>query len=389
MAGRVDAGKLATLLRDSPRAARRAGLRYEGDAAPGWTRKKRGSSFAYFDARGHRIQRPRDISRVRALAIPPAWTRVWISPSPDAHIQATGRDARGRKQYKYHSRFRELREAAKYAHILEFAEQLPALRRHAKKDLARAGLPREKVLAAVIDVMQRTCVRVGNDRYAEVNGSYGLTTLRDRHLRVAGAHLTFRFKGKGGKLHEQHLDDPKLARILQHCRDVPGQRLFQYLEPDGHHAAVTSGDVNDYLRAATGEAFSAKDFRTWAGTLLALHALAATERCSSPSDARKRVKQALEGVASELGNTVAICRKSYVHPAVIRQYSGGQLCEAVARAMTAARRKPVRGLRRPEAVALYWLRELAGKASTRTARKAGRARDPDMTGRRRAPAGRT
>jgi DNA topoisomerase-1 len=346
------------LLRDGTRAASAARLEYATSDLAGWSRRKRGRGFSYHDERGRRITSASAQGRIRRLAIPPAWTNVWISPSPLAHIQATGRDARGRKQYKYHERFRSLRDGAKYLHILHFGHKLPVLRRKLARDLKRPGLDQDKVLSAVIELMQRTCMRVGNDRYAEQNGSYGLTTLRDRHARIRGSEIEFRFKGKSGKVHHVRLDDARLARIVRRCREVPGQRLFQYVGPDGSFVAVTSGDVNDYLRRVTGEPFSAKDFRTWAGTLLAVHALATSEPQGSLSAKRRAVKQALEGVAAELGNTIAICRKSYVHPAVIDQYNSGELHASFAAARRRASRRTVRGLRTPEVVALRWLEAL-------------------------------
>jgi DNA topoisomerase-1 len=321
-------------------------------------RRRAGRGFAYYDTRGRRIVDRAELERIRGLAIPPAWKNVWISPSSRSHIQATGQDAKGRKQYRYHPRFREVRDAAKYAHILRFAEQLPNLRRRLQRDLRRVGLDREKVVSAIVELMQRTCVRVGNDCYASANGSYGLTTLRDRHAKIRGAELRFKFKGKGGKLHEVTLEDARLARIVRRCREVPGQRLFQFVDDQGEPHPVTSGDVNDYLRRVTGEPFSAKDFRTWTGTLLAVHQLAASMAPVSQRAARREVKQALERVSAELGNTIAVCRKSYVHPSVIEQFTRGELATSIARARRSARRAPLRGLREAEAVALHWLRAL-------------------------------
>lgn len=359
---------LEVLLRDGVRAARAARLQYSRLDRPGWSRKKRGKSFCYLDEKGRRIQGASALARVRQLAIPPAWTDVWICPSPLGHIQATGRDAKGRKQYRYHEGFRALRDTAKYHHILRFGQKLPELRRRLARDMKKPGLEQDKVLSAVVQLMQRTCMRVGNDRYVEQNGSYGLTTLRDQHARISGAQLEFHFKGKSGKVHHVRLNDARLARIVKSCRDVPGQRLFQYAGADGKFRAVTSGDVNDYLKRATGEPFSAKDFRTWAGTLLAVHALAAREPGTSLTAKRREVKKALEAVSSELGNTIAICRKSYVHPAVIDQYSNGELSAAFRRATQAARRRPVRGLRQPESVALRWLEALPRLPVPRAAR---------------------
>jgi DNA topoisomerase-1 len=346
------------LLRDGKRAARAARLEYARLDAAGYRRRRRGKSFTYLDTSGKRISDPNELERIRKLAIPPAWADVWISPSPRAHIQATGRDARGRKQYKYHERFRSLRDAAKYQHVLRFGRELPKLRQKLARDSRRPGLERPKVLSAVIDLMQRTCMRVGNDRYARQNGSFGLTTLRDRHAHIHGATLELEFKGKSGKLHRVRVDDARLARVVRRCRDVPGQRLFQYRGEDGEFHAVTSGDVNDYLREVTGQPFSAKDFRTWAGTLLAVHALGACEAGETLSARRRMIKRALESVSRELGNTIAICRKSYVHPAVIDQYTAGELETTFRAAARAAQRRPVRGLRRPEVVALRWLEAL-------------------------------
>lgn len=346
------------LLRDGRRAARAARLEYARLERPGYSRRRRGRGFTYHDTRGRLINTPAELERIRKLAIPPAWSEVWISPSARAHIQATGRDARGRKQYKYHERFRALRDAAKYQHVLRFGYKLPDLRRRLARDSRRPGLDRDRVLSAVIELMQRTCIRVGNDRYAEQNGSFGLTTLRDRHARIRGRHLELEFKGKSGKLHRVQLSDARLASIVRRCRDVPGQRLFQYRGADGAFHAVTSGDVNAYLRDVTGEPFSAKDFRTWAGTLLAVHALAACEEGMTLTARRRQVKRALESVSAELGNTIAICRKSYVHPAVIDQYTAGELGRTFRAAARAARKNPLRGLRPPEVVALRWLEAL-------------------------------
>lgn len=379
---RASAVGLEQLLHDGIEAARAAHLSYANLDAPGFGRKKRGTGFSYHDERCRPVKDRGALSRIRKLAIPPAWTHVWICPSPLGHIQATGRDAKGRKQYRYHERFRALRDSAKYHHILRFCRKLPELRRSLARDLRRPGLEQNKVLSAVIELMQRTCMRVGNDRYVEENGSYGLTTLRDRHARVRGSRLELHFKGKSGKLQRVRLDDARLARIVKRCRDVPGQRLFQYAGPDGKFRAVTSGDVNEYLRRATGEAFSAKDFRTWSGTLLAVHALAANEPGPTLAAQRREVKRALESVSLELGNTIAVCRKSYVHPAVLDQYANGELGAAFERARREARRRPVRGLRPPENVALRWLEALPAlpaAASHRERRPAPRKVNPSRS----------
>jgi DNA topoisomerase-1 len=349
---------LAPLLHDGAAAARAAHLRYTSVTRSGYTRKRSGRSFAYYDSAGHRVRHRAVVERIDSLAIPPAWRKVWISASPQAHLQATGQDARGRKQYKYHPRFRALREAAKFDHIRRFGECLPRLRAHLRGDLARRGPSKRKVAALVVELMQRTCARVGNECYAEENGSYGLTTLRNRHAQIHGAHLRLKFKGKGGKVHDVEVEDARLARNVRGCRDLPGGHLFQYAGADGRYHPLSSADINDYLRESTGETFSAKDFRTWNATVLAVRALGANQPCSTARAAKQAVKLALEAVASELGNTVAICRKSYVHPSVIGQFTAGELHARVRRAQSAARRRPVRGLRVSEAIALHWLRAL-------------------------------
>ncbi|HKO93199.1 MAG TPA: DNA topoisomerase IB, partial [Polyangiaceae bacterium] len=336
------------MLYDGRAAARAARLSYATAPVSGASRRRVGRGFVYYDAKGRRITRPSELERIARLAIPPAWKNVWISASPQSHLQATGTDAKGRKQYKYHPRFRAVREAAKYAHIRLFAERLPGLRQRVRRELRRAGLDRDKVLSALVELMQRTCMRVGNDCYAATNRSYGVTTLRDRHATIRGSALRLQFKGKAGKLHEISLDDARLARIVRRCRDLPGQRLFQYQDQDGQPHAVTSGDVNEYLRRVTGEPFSAKDFRTWSGTLLALHQLDGSAAPGSEREARRAVRQALEQVSAELGNTVSVCRKSYVHPLVIDQYTRGELAASLRRARRAARRAPLRGLREIE-----------------------------------------
>jgi DNA topoisomerase-1 len=357
-APKASALAVAPLLHDAAAAARAAHLRYASLLQRGYTRKRSGRHFAYYDEAGHRVRDRALLERIAALAIPPAWRNVWINASPRAHIQATGHDARGRKQYRYHPRFRALREAAKFDHIRHFAEHLPALRARVRRDLRQRGSSKCKVAALIVELLQRTCARIGNECYAEENGSYGLTTLRDRHVRIRGATLRLKFRGKGGKIHDLVLRDARLARFVRRCRELPGQRLFQYADERGRYHSLSSADINEYLRDSTGESFSAKDFRTWNATVLAVCALGATEPCTTTRAVKRAIKCALEGVASELGNTVAICRKSYVHPSVIGQFTAGDLQRRVRRAESAARRHPVRGLRVQEAVALYWLRAL-------------------------------
>jgi DNA topoisomerase-1 len=355
---KTSAPPLARLLHDGTAAARAAHLRYANTARPGYTRKRSGRSFAYYDSQGRRIRDRAVLDRIASLVIPPAWRNVWISASANAHIQATGQDARGRKQYKYHPRFRALREAAKFDHIRRFGERLPQLRARVRRDLGCRGPSKRKVAALVVELMQRTCARVGNECYAAENGSYGLTTLRNRHAQIHGATVRLKFKGKAGKIQDVGFDDARLARIVRSCRDLPGQHLFQYADRDGRYHPLSSSDINDYLRETTGESFSAKDFRTWNGTVLAVQALSASEPCTTARAVKRTLKLALEGVAAELGNTVAICRKSYVHPSVIGQFTAGDFGRRLRRATSTAQRRPVRGLRKPEAVTLQWLRAL-------------------------------
>lgn len=318
-----------------PRAVGGRGLRFSTDARPGISRRRAGGGFAYRDAAGRLVRDEETKARIRQLAIPPAWTAVWICPDPDGHLQATGRDARGRKQYRYHARWRERRGRDKFAHMLEFAAALPRIRRTVERDLGRPGLPREKVLAAVVRLLELTLIRVGNDEYARLNRSFGLTTLRDRHARVRGTALRFRFKGKSGRMHEVGLRDRRLARIVGRCQDLPGQELFQYVETDGTVRDVTSDDVNAYLRAVSGGHFTAKDFRTWAGTVLAYRALRAWT-VGPDQDRRRGIAPAMRETAEQLGNTPAVARSAYVHPAIIDAYLDGSIGHAFVTATEAA-----------------------------------------------------
>jgi DNA topoisomerase-1 len=310
---------------DPVKSARQAGLRYVSDAAPGIERRKRGSSFVYVGANGRPVRDAATLKRIRSLVIPPAWTDVWICTDPRGHIQAVGRDQRGRKQYRYHPRWREVRDETKYEKMIGFVKALPHIRSRVNRDLAKPGLPREKVLAAVVRLLETTLIRVGNDEYANSNNSYGLTTLQDRHAKISGGRIRFRFRGKSGVRHEIDLDDPRLARIVRKCQDLPGEELLQYLDDDGNVRDIGSGDVNEYLREITGQPFTAKDFRTWAGTVLAARALQEFQQVDSQAQAKKNVVHAIEEVARKLGNTRAVCRKCYVHPAVIDSYMDGSL----------------------------------------------------------------
>jgi DNA topoisomerase-1 len=304
-----------------------AGLHYVHSDAPGIRRLKRGKSFAYVAPGGARVRDPEVLERIRRLAIPPAWTDVWICTSARGHLQATGRDARGRKQYRYHASFRAMREQDKYARLASFARALPRIRRKVHADLRLEGLPRAKVVAAVVRLLETTFIRVGNESYARDNGSYGLTTMRNRHVRVDGARIQFQFRGKSGKSHAIELDDARVARIVRRCRDLPGQELFQY-EEAGTRNSVGSADINAYLQEVTGSDYSAKDFRTWGGTLLAGLHLGRKPPPRSRTEAKREVNDTIRAVAAELGNTPAICRKSYVDPRILAAYEAGKIGSA-------------------------------------------------------------
>ena len=342
-------------LKDPSASARRAGLVYTSDDKPGIKRVGKAPSFRYLTVRGRPVPK-RDLARIRSLVIPPAWKDVWISPNPRGHLQATGRDARGRKQYRYHPKWREVRDGTKYGRLVDFAHALPKIRRRAESDLRRAGLPRPKVLAAVVRLLEKTFIRVGNDEYARSNRSYGLTTMRDRHVKVAGSKVQFFFRGKSGVAHELELDDRRLAKIVKQCRDLPGQELFQYRDEQGRVVDIGSSDVNAYLQEICGEEFTSKDFRTWAGTVLAATLLREAGRADSERRAKQTIVQAIEAVAKQLGNTRAVCRKCYVHPAVIDAYMDGTISKAARRV-----RRAVGKLTESEAAVLGLLAKRAGR----------------------------
>jgi DNA topoisomerase I len=311
---------------DDPKdAAQSAGLSYVSDDEKGLRRERAGDSFRYVKANGDPVADEATLERIRKLAIPPAWTDVWICPKANGHLQATGRDARGRKQYRYHPQFREVRESTKYEHMLEFARALPSIRGKLAEHMALRGLPREKVLATIVHLLETTLIRVGNEDYAKENKSYGLTTLRNPHVSVEGTELRFRFKGKSGKSWRLQLKDRRVAKIVRACQELPGQKLFEYLDENGEPKEVTSSDVNAYLKEITGREVTAKDFRTWAGTVLAALALREFERADSQATTKKNLRAAVEQVAQRLGNTPAICRKCYVHPEVLAAYIEGGL----------------------------------------------------------------
>lgn len=305
-------------------AAREAGLRYVSDTGPGIRRRRSGTGFSYRAADGTLLRDKATLQRLRSLAIPPAWTQVWICPRDDGHIQATGRDARGRKQYIYHPDFRSLRESGKYAALPGFARLLPAIRAQVAADMARSGLPREKVLAAIVYLLERTLIRIGNADYAEQNGSHGLTTLTRRHVKVESGRLRFRFTGKSGRSWDLQLHDRRVLKVIRACQELPGQELFRYRSEDGSVLAVSSADVNDYLRSVSGSEVTAKDFRTWAGTVMAALALQAFGPPQSQREAKRNLKAAITEVSAKLGNTVTICRKCYIHPVVIERYLAGR-----------------------------------------------------------------
>jgi DNA topoisomerase-1 len=310
--------------------AAEAGLRWSTDARPGISRRRAGKGWTYRTAAGDVVRDKATLSRIRALAIPPAWTDVWICADSRGHLQATGRDARGRKQHRYHPAFREHREAAKFDRMMAFAELLPQIRERVDRDLARPGLPREKVLAAVVRLLELTLIRVGNEEYARLNRSFGLTTLRDRHATIEGARVRFRFTGKSGKRHDVTLRDRRLARVVARCQELPGQDLLQYVDDDGEVRDVRSEDVNAYLREITdGAEITAKDFRTWAGTVLTYRALRALQPGASDREARRNVVEAIRQTSERLGNTPAVARRSYVHPAVLYAYLDGGIGEAL------------------------------------------------------------
>jgi DNA topoisomerase-1 len=336
-------------------AAESAGLVYVSDEEPGIRRRKAGKGFSYLKADGTPVKDPATLKRIRSLAIPPAYTDVWICPKANGHIQATGRDAKGRKQYRYHPRFREVRESTKYEHMLEFARGLPAIREKVAEHMALRGLPREKVLATVVHLLEATLIRVGNEDYAKQNKSYGLTTLRNRHVEVDGSELRFEFKGKSGKMWKLKVKDRRIAKIIRACQDLPGQDLFQYIDEDGERQAVTSADVNAYLREITGQEVTAKDFRTWSGTVLAAWALAEFETFDSDAKAKKNIRAAIEKVAAQLGNTPTICRKCYVHPEVLSSYVEGSLLLEVKEEIEAELRDDLASLKPEEAAVLTLL----------------------------------
>jgi DNA topoisomerase-1 len=347
---------------DAAQAVRAAGLRYVTDSMPGIRRRRAGKGFSYRASDGQLITGRAQLARIKWLAIPPAWTDVWICPDRNGHLQATGFDARGRKQYRYHPDWRTIRDVAKFDRMPDFAQALPRIRARVEEDQARRGLPREKVLATIIRLLEITLIRIGNREYARDNGSYGLTTLRDRHVDFGGTKLMFEYRGKGGKLHRISVRDRRLARIVRSCKELPGQHLFQYLDESGERRAIGSADVNAYLEEITGQPFTAKDFRTWAGTVLAALALSGLEGFDTQAAAKRNVVCAIEQVAAQLGNTVAVCRKSYIHPEVVEAYLDGTLLKCMEEEASEALLEDLAGLRSEEIAVLALLQQRPSRA---------------------------
>lgn len=342
---------------DPPQVAKEVGLRYVSDEQPGIRRQAVKDGFVYLDKEGTRIKDDKKLARIRALAIPPAWTEVWISPWENGHIQAIGRDAKGRKQYRYHAKWRAVRDEAKYGRMISFGKALPGIRKQVNDHLSLPGLPREKVLATIVYLLQTTMMRIGNEEYARTNKSFGLTTLKNRHVRIDGSAVQFQFRGKSGVNHKVQVSDRRLAKIIGRTRELPGQDLFQYLDDEGAPRSIGSADVNEYLRTITGDDYTAKDFRTWAGTVLAALALQEFEKFDSEAQAKKNIVRAIENVAKRLGNTPAICRKCYVHPEVLDSYLDGTLLNAMRERAGAELSKDIHALRPEEAAVLAFLQE--------------------------------
>ncbi len=351
-----------TPVTDPEDTAEEAGLRYVSDDRPGYTRKKKGKGFEYFDTSGKRITDEKRILRINRLAVPPAYADVWICPHANGHLQATGIDARGRKQYRYHEKWREARDETKYERMVVFGAALGKIRKRVEADLALPGLPKEKVLATIVSIMERTFIRVGNDEYARTNKSYGLTTMRRKHVSVRGGKVTFNFRGKSGVEHNVQVADRRLGRIVKKVQDLPGQEIFGYVNGDGEVRDINSQDVNDYLREITGEDFTAKDFRTWAGTVLAAVALNAVDPAETQKEAKANIKNAIAAVAKILGNTPTVCRKCYVHPAVLETYLSGEMIAGLRRKTEETLANNLQDLRTVEAAVMSFLHERLAKA---------------------------
>lgn len=356
-----EAAKTSAPATDSVASAKSAGLRYVSLTGPGIRRRSTGQSMVYFGTNGETIKDADILARIKSLAIPPAWRDVWICPIAHGHLQATGIDAKGRKQYRYHPRWRAVRDETKYDRMRLFGRALPGIRARVERDLARSGLPREKILATIVRLLETTLIRVGNEEYARQNASFGLTTMQDRHVDISGATLTFEFRGKSGISHSIDLTDRRLAKIVKRSQDLPGYELFQYLDEQGTRRSVDSADVNAYLKEISGEEFTAKDFRTWAGTVLAARALQEFQTFDSQAQAKRNVVQAIEAVAKRLGNTKAVCRKCYVHPRVIDLYVDGSLLQTLKRRVKKELSQSLHGLPPEEAAVLALLQQRLGR----------------------------
>jgi DNA topoisomerase I len=347
-------------------AAKSAGLRYVTDTTPGIAREAAGKAFRFRNPDGTLVKDAETLGRIKRLAIPPAWTEVWICPSANGHIQATGRDARGRKQYRYHHEWQATRDDAKYERVVSFGQALPRIRARVAKDLKARGLPRHKVLAAVVRLLETTLIRIGNEEYAKQNNSFGLSTMRDKHVKIDKGTLHFEFRGKSGKRHDIDLHDPRLAGIVREAQELPGQDLFQYLDENGQPQKITSDDVNTYLREIAGEEFSAKDFRTWAGTVLAAVALRQFEKFDTKSQAKKNLVRAIESVAERLGNTPSVCRKCYIHPSILESYLDGRTVEILQQESEKQLRQNLHKLSSEEAAVLAFVQQRLAKPSVAT-----------------------
>jgi len=348
-------GKVAP--EDPKEAANSAGLRYVTDARPGITRKPKDGDFAYYDNEGKQVKNKSTLDRLKSLAIPPAWRKVWICAQPNGHLQATGIDASGRKQYKYHPTWRSDRDEAKFERLLSFGQVLPKIRAQVDRDLRLPDLAREKVIATVVRLLEISLIRIGNEAYAKENNSFGLTTMRNRHVAVKGSTVKFQFRGKGGKIHSVEVSDKRIARVVKKCQELPGQQLFEFEDPSGEIATIGSEDVNEYLQRVTGQPFTAKDFRTWAGTVLAAIALWKMEEVDNQTLAKKNILTAIEAVAKLLGNTAAICRKCYIHPAVTTSYLNGTLARTVRKEADNQIVRHLHELRAEEAAVIVLLRQ--------------------------------
>jgi len=360
----------STLSSDSLHSATNAGLHYVNRDTPGIRRAGTAGKFKYLDPEGRTIRDTETLSRIKSLVLPPAWKDVWICKDPRGHLQATGKDERGRIQYRYHPKWREARDETKYGRMVAFGKALPTIRRRVARDMKRPGLQRERVLAAVVKLLETTLIRVGNEEYARVNDSIGLSTMKDKHAEIKGGSIHFEFKGKSGVKHAIDLADQRLARIVKQCQDVPGQDLFQYIDGDGIRHPITSADVNAYLKVAAGDDFTAKDFRTWAGTVLAWMALGEFVPFDSETQAKKNVLVAIESVAAKLGNTKAVCRKCYIHPAILETYMSGELYRTLEQRADAQLAKGLQHMKPEEAAVLTLLRAwLASEAKNSRNRK--------------------